>query len=35
VKSHTYRALARLREALADPPSPAPGESTTRKETAC
>jgi RNA polymerase sigma-70 factor (sigma-E family) len=35
VKSHTYRALARLREALADPPGAAPGESTTRKETAC
>ena len=35
VKSHTYRALARLREALADPASAAPGDSTTRKETAC
>ena len=35
VKSHTHRALARLREALADPAGAAPGESTTRKETAC
>lgn len=32
VKSHTYRALARLREALADPAGAAPGDSTTRKE---
>jgi RNA polymerase sigma-70 factor (sigma-E family) len=35
VKSHTYRALARLREVLAEPPSGAPGDSTRRKETAC
>jgi DNA-directed RNA polymerase specialized sigma24 family protein len=35
VKSHTHRALARLREALADPAGAAPGESTRRKETAC
>jgi RNA polymerase sigma-70 factor (sigma-E family) len=35
VKSHTHRALARLREALADPAGAAPGDSTTRKETAC
>jgi RNA polymerase sigma-70 factor (sigma-E family) len=34
VKSHTHRALARLRAALADPASVAPGEST-GKETAC
>jgi RNA polymerase sigma-70 factor (sigma-E family) len=35
VKSHTYRALARLREALTDPASAAPVDSPTRKETAC
>lgn len=32
VKSHTHRALAALRAALADPASGAPGESTARKE---
>jgi RNA polymerase sigma-70 factor (sigma-E family) len=35
VKSHTHRALARLREALTDPDGPAPGERTRKKETAC
>ena len=35
VKSHTHRALARLREALADPAGAAPVDSPTGKETAC
>jgi RNA polymerase sigma-70 factor (sigma-E family) len=35
VKSHTHRALGRLREALAEPSNGAPGNSTRRKETAC
>lgn len=35
VKSHTHRALAQLRGALADPAGAAPAERTRKKETAC
>lgn len=35
VKSQTYRALARLRQALAEPPNGAPENGTRRKETTC